>query len=104
MMYIIIVPIAIVLLIFFGLAISVIDLWVRALFAEAPVRIRDLIGMKLRRVPPHQVVLTYVSAIKAGLDVGTGMLEAHYLAGGSMQNVVRAMIAADKANIVLKFQ
>jgi uncharacterized protein YqfA (UPF0365 family) len=104
MMYVIIVPVAIILLIFMALAISVIDLWVRALFAEAPVRIRDLIGMKLRRVPPHQVVLTYVSAIKAGLDITTGMLEAHYLAGGSMQNVVRAMIAADKANIELKFQ
>ena len=104
MIYIIIVPIAIILLVFMGLAISVIDLWVRALFADATVRIRDLIGMKLRRVPPHQVVLTYISAIKAGLDISTDMLEAHYLAGGSMQNVVRAMIAADKANITLKFQ
>jgi uncharacterized protein YqfA (UPF0365 family) len=104
MMWIFIVPIAIVLLIAMALAISVIDLWVRALFAEAPVRIRDLIGMKLRRVPPHQVVLTYISAIKAGLETSTGMLEAHYLAGGSMQNVVRAMIAADKANIELQFQ
>lgn len=104
MMYIILVPVAIILLIFLGLAISVIDLWVRALFAEAPVRIRDLIGMKLRRVPPHQVVLTYISAVKAGLEISTGMLEAHYLAGGSMQNVVHAMIAADKANIELKFQ
>jgi uncharacterized protein YqfA (UPF0365 family) len=104
MIYIIIVPIAIILLIFMGLAISVVDLWVRALFADAQVRIRDLIGMKLRRVPPHQVVLTYISAIKAGLEITTGMLEAHYLAGGSMQNVVRAMIAADKANIELKFQ
>ena len=102
--YIIIVPVALVLLVCFGLAISVINLWVRALFAEAPVRIRDLIGMKLRRVPPTQVVLTYISAIKAGLSMTTGMLEAHYLAGGSMQNVVRAMIAADKANIDLKFQ
>jgi uncharacterized protein YqfA (UPF0365 family) len=104
MMYIILVPVAIILLIFLVLAISVIDLWVRALFAEAAVRIRDLIGMKLRRVPPHQVVLTYISAVKAGLDVSTGMFEAHYLAGGSIQNVVRAMIAADKANIELKFQ
>lgn len=102
--YIIIIPIALVLLVFFGLAISVINLWVRALFAEAPVRIRDLIGMKLRHVPPNQVVLTYISAIKAGLSMTTGMLEAHYLAGGSMQNVVRAMIAADKANIELMFQ
>jgi uncharacterized protein YqfA (UPF0365 family) len=104
MMYVILVPVAIIVLIFLVLAISVIDLWVRALFAEAPVRIRDLIGMKLRRVPPHQVVLTYISAVKAGLEMTTGMLEAHYLAGGSMQNVVRAMIAADKANIELKFQ
>lgn len=93
-----------VLVIFLGLALSVINLWVRALFAEAPVRIRDLIGMKLRHVPPNQVVLTYISAVKAGLTITTNELEAHYLAGGSMQNVVRAMIAADKANIELQFQ
>uniref|UniRef100_UPI00356A049E flotillin-like FloA family protein n=1 Tax=Pontiella sp. TaxID=2837462 RepID=UPI00356A049E len=102
--YVILIPVILILLVFFALALSVINLWVRALFAEAPVRIRDLIGMKLRRVPPAQVVLTYISAIKAGLEISTGMLEAHYLAGGSMQNVVRAMIAADKANIDLKFQ
>ncbi len=102
--YVILVPVALILLVFLGLAISVINLWVRALFAEAPVRIRDLIGMKLRRVPPTQVVLTYISAVKAGLSITTGMLEAHYLAGGSMQNVVRALIAADKANIDLSFQ
>jgi uncharacterized protein YqfA (UPF0365 family) len=102
--YVLLVPVALILLVCFGLAVSVINLWVRALFAEAPVRIRDLIGMKLRHVPPNQVVLTYISAIKAGLSMTTGMLEAHFLAGGSMQNVVRAMIAADKANIELKFQ
>jgi len=94
-----------IILILLGIVMSVALLWVRAYAANAPVRIwRDLIGMKLRRVPPSQVVLTYISAIKAGLDVDTGMLESHYLAGGSMQNVVRAMIAADKANIELKFQ
>ncbi|MEN7973201.1 MAG: flotillin-like protein FloA [Verrucomicrobiota bacterium] len=102
--YVILVPVVIILLIFLALAISVIDLWVRALFAEAQVRIRDLIGMKLRRVPPHQVVLTYISSVKAGLKLTTGDLEAHYLAGGSMQNVVRALIAADKACIELSFQ
>ena len=104
MIYIILVPVALILLVLFGLAISVINLWVRALFAEAPVRIRDLIGMKLRRVPPTQVVLTYISAVKAGLSITTGMLEAHYLAGGSIHNVVKALIAADKANIELQFQ
>ena len=52
MFYIIAIPLTIIVLVILGLAISVINLWVRALFAEAPVRIRDLIGMKLRRVPP----------------------------------------------------
>jgi len=96
---------ALVILALLAIVMSVALLWVRAYASQAPVRIwSDLIGMKLRRVPPQQVVLTYISAIKAGLEVDTGMLEAHYLAGGSMQNVVRAMIAADKANIVLEFQ
>ena len=104
MFYIIAIPITIIVLVILGLAISVINLWVRALFAEAPVRIRDLIGMKLRRVPPTQVVLTYISAIKAGLNISTGMLEAHFLAGGSIMNVVRALIAAEKANIEISFQ
>ena len=93
-----------IILIILGLALSVINLWVRALFAEAPVSIRNLIAMKLRRVPQTQVVLTYISALKAGIDVSTGDLEGHYLAGGSMQNVVRALIAADKACIELSFQ
>ena len=96
---------ALVILALLAIVMSVALLWVRAFASKAPVRIwSDLIGMKLRRVPPHQVVLTYISAVKAGIDVSPNMLEAHYLAGGSMQNVVRAMIAADKANIPLKFQ
>jgi uncharacterized protein YqfA (UPF0365 family) len=104
MFYIIAIPLTIIVLILLSLAISVINLWVRALFAEAPVRIRDLIGMKLRRVPPNQVVLTYISAVKAGLELSTGMLEAHFLAGGSIMNVVQALIAAEKANIEISFQ
>ena len=102
---IVLIPVIIILLIFLGLALSVINLWVRATFSGVKVKIfADLVGMKLRRVPGTQVVLTYISAAKAGISVTTGMLEAHYLAGGSMQNVVRAMIAADKANIELQFQ
>lgn len=101
---IIAIPIAIIVLIIFAMALSVFNLWVRALFAQARVRVIDLIGMKLRRVPPTQVVLTYISAVKAGLNLTTGMLEAHFLAGGSIMNVVRALIAAEKANIEISFQ
>ncbi|MEE9369437.1 MAG: flotillin-like protein FloA [Pontiella sp.] len=97
--------ISLIVLVFFGLALSVINLWVRATFSGVKVKIfSDLIGMKLRRVPGTQVVLTYIAASKAGLEISIAMLESHFLAGGSIQNVVRAMIAADKANIELQFQ
>ena len=90
---------------FLVFVLPVIGLWVRATFSGVKVKVwGDLVGMRLRRVPPNQVVLTYISAAKAGIEMNCSILEAHYLAGGSMQNVVRALIAADKANIPLTFQ
>ncbi|MDF7806855.1 flotillin-like protein FloA [Pontiellaceae bacterium B12219] len=90
---------------FLVFVLPVIGLWVRATFSGVKVKVwGDLVGMRLRRVPPNQVVLTYISAAKAGIEMNCSILEAHYLAGGSMQNVVRALIAADKANIALTFQ
>ena len=60
--------------------------------------------MRLRRVPPKVVVEPRISAVKAGLDLNTDELEAHYLAGGNVANVVNALISADKAGIELSFQ
>ncbi|HEY5653266.1 MAG TPA: flotillin-like protein FloA [Pontiella sp.] len=92
-------------LVLMAFVLPVLGLWIRATFSGVKVRIwKDLVGMRFRRVPASQVVLTYISAGKAGIPVSTGDLEAHYLAGGSMQNVVRALIAADKACIELSFQ
>ena len=61
--------------------------WVRALMSGARVPITALIGMKLRRVPPALIVDARIRLIKAGLNLSTDQLEAHYLAGG---NVIRA--------------
>jgi uncharacterized protein YqfA (UPF0365 family) len=78
--------------------------WIRALMSGARVSIWSLVGMKLRRVPPAAIVDARIQLIKAGLALETDLLEAHYLAGGNVVNVVRALIAADKANIDLSFQ
>ena len=78
--------------------------WVRALMSGARVSILQLIGMKLRRVPPTLIVDARIRMTKAGLILSTDLLEAHYLAGGDVINVVNALIAADKANIDLNFQ
>lgn len=81
-----------------------IRLWLAARFSGASVSLTDLIGMRIRRVPPKVVVEPRISAIKAGLNVKTRDLEAHYLAGGNVYRVVNALISADKAGINLPFE
>ena len=81
-----------------------VGLWIAAVAAGVPLRIFDLIGMRLRRVNPNIIVKGLINAHKAGLKVETSELEAHYLAGGNVLNVVSALIAADKARIDLNFQ
>ena len=81
-----------------------VGLWIAAVAAGAPLRISELIGMRLRRVNPNVIVKALISGYKAGLAVVTTELEAHYLAGGNVLNVVSALIAADKAKIDLTFQ
>ena len=88
------------LFIFFAM-LGVLKLYVQALFSDAKVAMLDLIMMRLRKVPPEVVVLNRISAKKAGLDVPTDLMEAHYLARGNISRVVAAMIAADKAGIEL---
>jgi uncharacterized protein YqfA (UPF0365 family) len=79
-------------------------IWIQALFAGAKVSLRELIGMKLRKVDPRLIVLAKIQAVRAGLDITTTALESHYLAGGRVRNVVIALIAASRANIPLDFR
>jgi uncharacterized protein YqfA (UPF0365 family) len=81
-----------------------IPLWISAWASGAYVGLFTLIAMRLRRVPPATVVTARISAVKAGLDISSNDLEAHFLAGGNVVRVVNAMISADKANIPLPFK
>ena len=79
-------------------------LWVSALAAGVNVGIFTLVGMRLRRVNPSQIVMPLIKANKAGLDVNVNQLEAHYLAGGDVDRVEDALIAAERASIPLTFE
>jgi uncharacterized protein YqfA (UPF0365 family) len=78
-----------------------VGLWVSAIAARVRIGIGELIGMRLRRVPPRIILGSQINATKAGLDIPTTFLEAHFLAGGDVENVVKALIVADKAGINL---
>jgi uncharacterized protein YqfA (UPF0365 family) len=79
-------------------------LWISALAAGVKIGIFNLVGMRLRRVPPNKIVNPLIKAVKAGLDVSVNKLEAHYLAGGNVDRVINALIAAQRAEIPLSFE
>ncbi len=81
-----------------------IKLYIQAYFARADVGMFDLIGMSLRKVNPHVIVLSKVRAVQSGLELSTGDMESHYLAGGRVPNVITALIAANRANIDLTWK
>lgn len=81
-----------------------IGLWISSLAANVQVSIFNLIGMRLRRVIPSKIVIPLIKSTKAGMGLGVNQLEAHYLAGGNVDNVVNALIAAHRADIDLQFE
>ena len=80
-----------------------VGLWISALAANVHVGLFNLVGMRLRRVPPQKIVMPLIKANKAGMKMDTSQLEAHYLAGGNVDRVVDALIAAERAGIELNF-
>src|SRR3990170_42964 len=81
-----------------------INLWITALFSGVRVGLFELVFMRIRKVPPRIVVDSLITATKEGLQLSSNDLETHYLAGGNVPNVIRALISADKANISLSFK
>lgn len=81
-----------------------VGLWISALAAGVKIGIFTLVGMRFRRVPPALIVNNLIKSDKAGINVSTNQLEAHYLAGGNVDRVVNALIAAARANIPLPFE
>ncbi|MCC6383220.1 MAG: flotillin-like protein FloA [Dehalococcoidia bacterium] len=81
-----------------------VGLWITAVFSGVRVSLGTMIGMRLRKVPPGEIVRPLISATKAGLDLDVNQMEAHYLAGGRVGRVVSALISADRANIDLPWK
>jgi len=79
-------------------------LWLQAKLSRAEVRFTELIGMWLRRVDIRTIVISKIMGVQAGLTLTTQDLESHFLAGGHVPNVVRALIAASRANFDLTLQ
>ena len=92
-----------------------VNLWITAVFSNVRVSLIELIFMRIRKVPPSIIVNSLITATKAGLTIAedenemrrplrTQELETHFLAGGNVPQVIKALISADKANINLTFK
>ena len=78
-------------------------LWFRALISGAPVRMSRIIGMWIRKVRSKQIVDSRIMLVKGGLATDSDLLETHYLAGGDVMRVSKALIAANNAELDLPF-
>lgn len=81
-----------------------VGLWISALASNVKIGIFSLIGMRLRRVTPHKIILPLIKATKAGVMLNGNQLEAHLLAGGNVDRVVDALIASERAGMELAFE
>ncbi|MBF5060057.1 flotillin-like protein FloA [Candidatus Neptunochlamydia vexilliferae] len=103
--YALIILLGIVGLIFIIVLGKYIKLWFQAFVSGTPISLFNIIGMSLRKIPPQVIVNARINSYKAGLKgITVSDLETHYLAGGRVLEVVRAMIAAEKANIPLDWR
>lgn len=81
-----------------------VNLWFTAQLSGVRVSLLNLFLMRLRKVSPSLVVNAMITSTKAGLNLTSNDIETHYLAGGNVNNVIKALISADKANIPLDFK
>lgn len=80
-----------------------IGLWFSAQVSGVRIGLLQLVLMRWRKVPPTTIVSAMIEGTKAGLELNPNALEAHFLAGGHVPNVVHALVSAQKANINLDF-
>jgi len=81
-----------------------VNLWFTAQLSGVRVSLLNLLLMRLRKVSPSLVVNSMIISTKAGLNISSNEIETHYLAGGNVNRVIKALISADKANIPLSFK
>lgn len=101
---VLIVVVAVVLFLSVLFSLVPLGLWISAGAAGVKVGLFNLVGMRLRRVVPARIVKPKIKVAKAGIEVSINDLESHYLAGGNVDRVVDALIAAEKARISLDFR
>ena len=103
--YFIFIALAIIVIILLSILGKFISLWFQAFVSGTPIPLFNIIGMSLRKIPPRVIVTARINAFKAGLkQISVSDLETHFLAGGHVTEVVRSMIAAEKANIPLDWR
>ena len=100
----ILVAVVLIFVVYFFARFFPIGLWISALASGVKIKISILIGMRFRRIAPGDIVRPLIKATKAGLDININEMEAHLLAGGRLNMVIDALIAAQAANIDLSFE
>lgn len=91
-------------IVFLGIFLNFVSLWIQCLLTGAKIGLWDLIGMRLRRVDYVMIVRQQIALVQSGVKVSPGDLEAHYLSQGNVPKTTTAVIAAHKATMDLPWE
>ena len=100
---VVVIVVGVIALVVLAVVMSFLSIWVRAMTSGAKVKITELIALRLRRVPVGLIVDNRITVVKSGMDLTIDDLSTHFMAGGNVEMVVQALIAARKAGIHLVF-
>jgi len=84
-------------------------IWFQAYMSNAPVSLFRIVGMSRRKIDPRVIIQSEIMARHAGVGddpyfgITTRRMEEHFLAGGDVPRVIRAIIAAYRADVDLDF-
>jgi uncharacterized protein YqfA (UPF0365 family) len=102
--WVVVIVVIVAALVFLGVFARYFRLWIQSATTGAGIGIFDLLRMTFRKVNPAVILRSKIMAVQAGLvdeaGITTKGLEAHYLAGGNVPLVTRAIIAAHKAKTI----
>ena len=96
--------IGIIILVLIIIVLMYLSLWAQSVFSKAGIGLLDFIRMQLRGINPRVILIARIMSIKSGIHIPVAEIESHYKAGGNVKSVIRALIAAKKAQIPLTFK
>ena len=81
----------------------IMNIWMKAVMGGVNIPFMRVVGMKMKKINPEEMVATYIKATQAKTSITLDELETHHLAGGNISKAVSAYIQVRHRDIDIPF-